>query len=145
MIELEVSREARCTPDAVMDLVVDPGTWPEWQPEIVDTDGPAPLTEGADVYGDAEMLGFAVQGHSKSITVRDTFYEEDVVVGVRMRVAYEVRGTGDGRVVVRRTLVANLPGGIAGRVLSFFLARRLRRMQDGVVEELVRRAEASSR
>ncbi len=145
MIELEVSREARCTRAAVMDLVVDPGTWPEWQPEIVETDGPAPLTEGADVYGDAEMLGFAVQGHSKSIAVRDAFYEEDVVVGVRMRVVYEVRDTGDGRVVVRRTLVANLPGGIAGRVLSFFLARRLRRMQDGVVEELVRRAEASSR
>ena len=124
-----------------MDLVRDPKTWPRWQPEIVSTEGPAPLDEGDDVYGYAEMLGFRVEGHSKSVTVSAGTYEEDVVVGVRMRILYEVGRDGSGKTVVTRRLSALLPGGFAGRILSFFLKRRLTRMQNGVVEELVRQAE----
>ena len=127
-----------------MNLVRDPGTWPQWQPEILSTDGPAPLEQGDDVYGRAAMLGFRVEGHSKSVVARQTTYEEDVVVGVRMRIVYEVTPSREGATVVTRRLSTALPGGFAGRVLSFFLARRLRRMQDGVLDELVRKAEASS-
>lgn len=138
---ISVSRAARCEPAAVMDLVLDPKTWPRWQPEIVSTDGPSPLNEGDDVYGHASMLGFRVEGHSKSVKVAGDYYEEDVLVGVRMRVVYEVGRDGAGNAVVTRTLSALLPGGVAGRILSFFLKRRLTRMQNGVVEELVRQAE----
>ena len=138
---IEVSRVSGCEPERVMDLVRDPKTWPRWQPEIVSTDGPAPLDEGDDVYGHAEMLGFRVEGHSKTVAVTADAYEEDVVVGVRMRIVYEVTREGAGRTVVTRRLSALLPGGFAGRVLSLFLKRRLTRMQNGVVEELVRQAE----
>lgn len=140
---IEASRVARCEPEAVMDLVRDPKTWPRWQPEIVSTSGPAPLGEGDDVYGHAEMLGFRVEGQSKTVAVSGDAYEEDVIVGVRMRILYEVGRDGSGNTVVTRRLTAQLPGGVAGRVLSFFLRRRLTRMQNGVVEELVRQAERS--
>lgn len=139
-MHIEVSRVARCEPRAVMDLVLDPKTWPAWQPEIVSTDGPSPLAQGDDVHGRAAMLGFEVEGHSKSIGAAGDSYEEDVIVGVRMRVRYEVTRQ-DGNTIVTRKLSARLPRGFAGRVLSFFLRRRLTRMQNGVVEELVRQAE----
>lgn len=142
-LTIEVSRIARCDPGAVMDLVRNPETWPRWQPEIVSTDGPNPLEEGDDVYGHAAMLGFRVEGHSKSVVVSPDTYEEDVVVGVRMRVVYEVARDDTGSTIVTRRLSALLPGGVAGRLLSFFLRRRLTRMQNGVVEELVRQAERS--
>lgn len=138
---IEVARSARCEPEAVVDLIRDPKTWPRWQPEIVSTEGPAPLDEGDDVYGHAEMLGFRVEGHSKSIGVSGDRYEEDVIVGVRMRIVYEVARDDSGNTVVTRRLSALLPGGVAGRILSIFLKRRLTRMQNGVVEELVRQAE----
>lgn len=138
---IEVSRVAGCDPEAVIALVRDPATWPRWQPEIVSTEGPAPLEEGDDVYGHASMLGFRVEGHSKTIAVTGDSYEEDVVVGVRMRIVYEVGRDDEGRTVVTRRLSALLPRGIAGRILSIFLKRRLTRMQNGVVEELVRQAE----
>lgn len=138
---IEVSRVAHCDPGAVMDLVRDPKTWPRWQPEIVSAEGPAPLEEGDDVFGRASMLGFRVQGQSKSVAVSQGAYEEDVIVGVRMRILYEVAPDRAGNTVVTRRLSALLPGGLAGRVLSFFLKRRLTRMQNGVVEELVRQAE----
>ena len=138
---IEASRVARCEPGDVLDLVRDPKTWPRWQPEIVSTEGPAPLEEGDDVYGHASMLGFRVEGHSKSVGVSGDAYEEDVIVGVRMRILYEVARDDGGGTVVTRRLSALLPGGLAGRVLSFFLKRRLTRMQNGVVDELVRQAE----
>lgn len=138
---IEVSRVAGCDPEDVIDLVRDPKSWPRWQPEIVSTEGPERLEEGDDVYGHAEMLGFRVEGHSKAVTVTTDAFEEDVVVGVRMRILYEVGRDDSGATVVTRRLSALLPGGLAGRVLSFFLRRRLTRMQDGVVDELVRQAE----
>jgi hypothetical protein len=138
---IEVSRVAGCGPQTVMDLVTDPTTWPRWQPEIVSTEGPRPLQEGDDVYGSASMLGFRVEGHSKTVAVTGDAYEEDVLVGVRMRIVYEISVDERGETVVTRRLSATLPGGVAGRVLSFFLRRRLTRMQKGVVEELVRQAE----
>ena len=140
-LTIQASRVARCDPEDVMDLVRDPRTWPRWQPEIVSTEGPPRLEEGDDVYGHAAMLGFRVEGNSRSVAVSDDAYEEDVIVGVRMRIRYEVGRDDAGRTVVTRTLSALLPGGVAGRALSVLLKRRLTRMQDGVVEELVRQAE----
>ena len=142
-MHIEVSRVARCDAGRVMALVRDPKTWPRWQPEIVSTEGPAPLQEDDDVYGHAAMLGFLVEGHSKTVAVRGDSYEEDVIVGVRMRIVYEAVPDEQGNTRVTRKLSANLPGGAAGRLLSFFLRRRLTRMQKGVVDELVRQAERS--
>ena len=45
-----------------MKVIVDPATWPEWQSEIVETIGDAPLGEGDRVEGRAELLGFEVNG-----------------------------------------------------------------------------------
>ena len=140
-MHIEVSRVARCDPARVIALVRDPHTWPLWQPEILSTEGPTPLEEDDDVYGRAAMLGFVVEGHSKTVAVRGDSYEEDVIVGVRMRIVYEATRDANGDTRVTRKLSANLPGGIAGRLLSFFLRRRLTRMQEGVVDELVRQAE----
>ena len=140
-IEIEVSRPARCDPEAVMALVRDPKTWPRWQPEILSTDGPERLEPGDDVYGHASMLGFRVEGHSKTVSASQAAYEEDVVVGVRMRITYDARQDATGRTLVTRRLSALLPGGVAGRLLGFFLRRRLTAMQEGVVDELVRQAE----
>lgn len=140
-MHIEVSRVSRCDPARVMALVRDPKTWPRWQPEILSTEGPVPLKEDDDVYGRAAMLGFEVEGHSKTVSVRADAYEEDVIVGVRMRIVYEATPDENGDTRVTRKLSANLPGGAAGRLLSFFLRRRLTRMQKGVVDELVRQAE----
>jgi hypothetical protein len=57
-----------------------------------------------------------------------------------MRIEYTVDETASGVVVTRR-LVASLPGGVSGRVLSFFLKRRLKAMQKGVLDALVAQAE----
>ena len=138
--EIEDARTTSCSADAVMKVITDPSTWPEWQSEILETRGPAPLRESDEVEGRATLLGFTVSGRSSTITASGATFVEDVIVGVRMQVTYEVVETGAGTVVTRR-LGAALPGGISGRVLSLFLKRRLRAMQKGVLEALVRQAE----
>ena len=140
--EIEDSRPARCAPDAVLDRVLDPSTWPEWQPEILSTSPSHRLEEGDSVEGRAELLGFVVEGRSSAISVEKDSFEEDVIVGVRMRVRYQVTASTEGTTVTRR-LVADLPGGFSGRILSFFLKRRLRKMQHGVLESLVAQAESA--
>ena len=134
------SRAASCPPTSLMRVLTDPSTWPEWQSEIVETDGPQPLKEGDAVEGRAELLGFVVNGRSSTVTATGSTFVEDVIVGVHMRVEYEVRERGGGSVVTRR-LTASLPGGVFGRVLSFFLKRRLKAMQKGLLEALVAQAE----
>ena len=118
-----------------MSLIADPSTWADWQPEIVSSEGPAPLTAGDVVDGHASMLGFQVAGRSVAIEVGPRVLEEDVIVGVRMIVRYSVASTDAGTVVTRR-LTAELPGGPMGRLLSFFLKRRLKTMQRRVLDEL---------
>lgn len=127
--------------DAVMKVINDPMTWPKWQSEIVETDGKAPLAEGDEVQGRAKLLGFVVSGRSSTLTSTPTSFVEDVIVGVRMRVEYEIRESSGGTLITRR-LTAALPTGVAGRVLSFFLKRRLKAMQEGVLDALVGQAEA---
>ena len=99
------------------------------------------MKEGDTVEGAARLLGFTVEGRSSAGSVEPLAFEEDVIVGVRMRVRYEVEASEQGATVTRH-LSAHLPRGPAGRVLSFFLKRRLRRMQAGVLDGLVRQAES---
>jgi hypothetical protein len=139
VFEISHSRNAECSPDLLIKRILDPATWPEWQPEIISTDASAPLDEGTTVDGRARLLGFVVDGRSTTISSDERSYEEDVIVGVKMRVRYEVEAVPDGSRVTR-TLTAYLPSGFSGRVLSFFLKRRLRSMQVGVLESLVDQA-----
>ena len=135
---------ARCSADEMMSRILDAGQWPAWQPEIVSTEGPARVAEGDVVSGRAKMLGFGVEGRSIALRADESTFEEDVVVGVAMRVRYEVRPQGDGCVVVHR-IESSLPRGAMGRLLAFFLRGRLRRMQKMAVERLVAQSEAGSR
>lgn len=123
-----------------MRIIRDPATWPQWQSEIIATSGPRPLSEGDQVQGRATLLGFAVDGRSSTVAATNSRFVEDVVVGVRMRVEYEVRESDNGTTVIRR-LTAFLPGGFSGRALSFLLKRRLKAMQEGVLQALVAQAE----
>ena len=123
-----------------MKVLKDPSTWPLWQSEIIETQGPSPLSPGDEVQGRATLLGFIVEGRSSTMDVTATRFVEDVVVGVRMRVEYEVTEQG-GETIVTRRLKTSLPGGFSGRALSFFLKRRLKAMQRGVLEALVAQAE----
>jgi hypothetical protein len=119
-----------------MRLVEEPDTWPEWQPEILATEGPQVLELKEVISGRARMLGFEVQGQSTIITADSTRFVEDVIVGVRMQVEYRVEPEADGCLVTRR-LEADLPGGFAGTILGLFLRMRLRTMQDRVLDALV--------
>ncbi|MGH2753848.1 MAG: SRPBCC family protein [Actinomycetota bacterium] len=139
--EIQDSRLSSCAPDVLMKVITDPRTWPQWQSEILETDGLVPLEEGDDVEGRARLLGFVVSGRSSTVTATGSRFVEDVIVGVHMRVEYELRETAQGTRVTRR-LTAALPGGFSGRVLSFLLKRRLKAMQKGVLEGLVAQAEA---
>ena len=140
----EHSMTARCSADEMMARLLDAGQWPAWQPEIVSTEGPERVGPGDVVSGRARMLGFGVQGRSIALHVGPTSFEEDVVVGVALRVRYEVRPEGDRCVVVHR-IESDLPGGPMGRLLAFFLRGRLRRMQKMAVARLVAQSEAGSR
>lgn len=133
------SAPAAATPEAVMDQLRTPDNRTHWQSEIVWMKGPDGLTVGDSVEGLAEMLGFRVEGRATTTDLGPRHYEEDVVVGVRMRMRYEIAPSGNG-VVVTHTLEAPLPGGFAGRILSVFLKRRLRRMQADSLRNLCRYA-----
>lgn len=138
----EGSQIVRRDPESVIATVLDPSTWPSWQPEIVSTEGPAPLASGDIVHGRARMLGFGVEGRSIAVEAGPVSFEEDVVVGVRMRVRYEARRAPEGTVLVHR-LEADLPTGPAGRALALLLRRRLKKLQRSALSELARRTEAT--
>lgn len=126
-----------------MRLITSPHTWPDWQDEIVAMEGPERVSTGDLVHGTATLLGFHVVGSSHLTSVDGSSLSEDVVVGVRMRIHYDVSDAGDERVVTRR-IEATLPRGLSGRVLTFFLRRRLIRMQEKLLDDLVGQAEAAS-
>lgn len=140
---IEASRTASCDPEAIMAMVRDATSWPAWQPEIVATAGSGRLEVGDVVEGRARMLGFDVHGRAHAERSTETGFSEDVIVGVRMRVHYDVMQR-DGRTIVTARLETRLPTGLSGRVLSVFLKRRLARMQKIALERLVAQAEASA-
>lgn len=126
-----------------MGLLIDPATWPRWQGEIVESSGPAPLGDGDVVAGRARMMGFDVDGQSVARSVTGDSYEQTAVVGVGMRITYSLLETSEGVRVTHR-LESQLPSGMWGRVLSFFLKKRLRKMQRGLLAALKDQAEGSS-
>ena len=111
-----------------MEQIRSPDARAGWQSELVWLAGPEGLAAGDSVEGLADMLGFLVEGKATTTELGNAHYEEDVVVGVRMRIRLELVPQDDG-VLVRHTLTSKLPGGIAGRVLSVLLRGRLRKMQ----------------
>lgn len=130
------SRRADCAPEVVLDRILTPATWPEWQSEILRVEGPDRLAPGDAVLGDAKLLGFKVEGRSTSVAVSSDSFVQDVIVGVRMRVRYTVERDGDGARVTHR-LESNLPRGLAGSVLSVLLRWRLRKMQRMLLDDLI--------
>jgi hypothetical protein len=141
--EIEDSRRAPAAPDVVLDRILAPETWPEWQSEILSVAGPKQVEVGDVVRGRARLLGFDVEGHSTSLEVTPESYLEDVIVGVRMRVKYSVAPDEGGSRVTHR-LESELPRGVAGSVLAFLLRRRLRRMQARLLDDLVRQTAAGT-
>ena len=140
--KIQRSARAACDPSSVMGHVLDPASWTAWQPEIMSTEGPAPLSKGDVVSGRAEMLGFVgVEGRSTATYVGDGSFEEDVVVGISMRIRYEVKPDGEGSVITHY-LESDLPRGPSGRLLSLLLRWRLRRLQKTALERLVLQTEA---
>lgn len=125
-----------------MEHILDAARWPSWQPEIGDTQGSSKLVAGDVVTGGASLLGFDVAGRATVDDVSASHFVEDVIVGVRMRITYEVADRGD-CCTVTASLTADLPRGPSGRVLALFLKRRLRWMQRAALENLVRQAEGA--
>ena len=140
--ETQASRTLSTSLSEILRQLVVPATWPRWQSEIVSTSGPERISEGDVVSGQASMLGFEVAGRATAVEISDEAIEQDVVIGVRMRVRYVLTPTPEGFRITHR-LTADLPSGFAGRILSFFLKRRLRSMQRDVLENLVQRLSVS--
>ncbi len=128
------------SPDQVMRTLRDATTWSRWQPEIQHAEGSESLAPGDAVVGKASMLGFAVHGRSTIVEVGELSLEEDVIVGVRMRIRFEI-SDGGGTTVTHR-LSSDMPGGAMGRVLTFFLKRRLVKMQRTALKQLAQVAES---
>jgi hypothetical protein len=138
--QIEGTTRSRRSPDSVSDRILDPSRWPEWQPELVSTSGPGRLTAGDVVRGEARMLGFVVHGHSTAVEAADQTFHQDVIVGIRMHVRYEVEADDGGSLITHRMIV-DLPSGPAGRVLAFFLRRRLKRLQRTTLRNLAGKSE----
>lgn len=137
--DTEASVPSQASPSDVIRYVRSPATWPKWQSEIVAVDGSGTVREGDVVDGDARLLGFDVTGRSSVVKVTGDAFEEDVIVGVRMRVSYAVSPTASGSTITHR-IQADLPSGIAGSVLSFLLSLRLKRMQRNLLAALSHQA-----
>lgn len=135
--------DAQADQTAVMSRVLAPKTWPAWQAEIKTVEGPDRIEEGDQVSGDAALVGFRVQGRSDAHVVDEGLFIEDVIVGVRMVITYEVTRTDRGTRITR-TLEADLPGGLLGSVLTLVLRAKLRRMQKKLLAELAAQAEADA-
>ncbi len=135
--------DTKADKQAVMDRVLAPRTWPGWQAEIKSIEGPDRIQDGDQVSGDAELVGFRVQGRSDAHAVDDGLFIEDVIVGVRMVITYEVTRTPTGSRVVR-TLEADLPGGFLGGLLTVVLRAKLRKMQKKLLTELAAQAEVDA-
>jgi hypothetical protein len=140
----ESHREIGSSPEVLLNTILAPATWPKWQSEILTTNGNERLSTGDVVSGQARLLGFEVDGSSTAIEVEGSSYEQDVIVGVKMRVRYEISPSSNGAVVKHR-LASDLPAGVSGRVLSFFLTRRLRKMQKDLLEGLAAQTESVER
>src|SRR5919106_5214900 len=112
---IETARVATCPPEAVMTHLLDATRWPVWQPEIVSTQGPRRVSEGDVVTGHARLLGFGVAGRSEIEVVDPTELEEDVLVGISMRVRYRLQPV-DGGTMITARLIAERSTGLSGQI-----------------------------
>jgi hypothetical protein len=140
----ESQREIASPPEVLLNTILAPATWPKWQSEILTTTGNERLSTGDVVSGEARLLGFEVDGSSTAIEIEDSSYEQDVIVGVKMRVRYDISPSSNGAVVKHR-LASDLPAGVSGRILSFFLTRRLKKMQRDLLKGLAAQTESVER
>ena len=101
------------------------------------------MVAGDVARGKARMLGFYVDGHATAVDVGETYFEQDVIVGVRMVIRYEVKPI-EGGTMITHILRAQMPSGIAGRLLALFLRRRLKWLQRTALENLVLQSEAGT-
>ena len=101
------------------------------------------MTSGDVARGKAHMLGFHVDGHATAVDVGGSYIEQDVIVGIRMGIRYEVKPI-EGGAMITHTLNAQMPSGISGRILAVFLRRRLRWLQRTALENLVLQSEAGT-
>lgn len=132
---IEDAIDSGAPPEAVMDMVRDPRTWPRWQSEIETTSGPTPVQAGDDVTGYARMAGFLVEGRSATLEASDTHLIEHAIVGVGMRITYRVERTASGSRIIR-TLDSMLPGGVLGTPIAWMLRWRLKKMQKDLLAAL---------
>lgn len=144
IFETTRKREVNASRESVLATIRDASTWPVWQPEIQTAEGPEVLGPGDAVLGTADMLGFVVHGHSTVVAVDDGSFDEDVIVGVRMRIRFEITER-NGVTTITHRLTSVMPRGPMGRVLSFFLRRRLVRMQRTALRQLADQVAAPSR
>jgi len=141
--ELSGSRLATCEPEKILGLVADASKWPSWQPEIKSIEGPRAMASGDVARGKAQMLGFYVDGHATAVEVGNAYFRQDVIVGVRMGIRYELKPI-EGGTMITHILSAEMPSGISGRILALFLRRRLRWLQRTALENLVLQSEAGT-
>lgn len=134
--ETQSSEVISAAPEKVRARIEASETWPEWQSEILATEQPDWAEAHQVVHGKARLLGFDVHGRSLTVASEETVLEQDVIVGVKMRVRFTVEPSGPAGSVVTHRLTADLPGGLAGTMLSALLARRLRRMQGDLLRRL---------
>lgn len=139
-LETVASRTVSVPPDEVAAVIRDGESWSSWQPEIVEAEGPRRLEAGDSVVGRARMMGFDVDGRATIDEASSERMSEDVIVGVRMRIVFELEPR-DGDTVVTHRLESDLPAGPWGSVVSFFLKRRLVRMQRDALEGLRKEVE----
>ena len=101
------------------------------------------MASGDVARGKAQMLGFHVDGHATAVDVGTAYFEQDVIVGIRMGIRYELKRI-EGGTMITHTLRAEMPTGISGRILALFLRRRLRWLQRTALENLVLQSEAGT-
>jgi len=101
------------------------------------------MASGDVARGKAQMLGFYVDGHATAVEIGNAHFQQDVIVGVRMGIRYELKPI-EGGTMITHTLSAEMPSGISGRVLALFLRRRLRWLQRTALENLVLQSEAGT-
>ncbi|MFN2525787.1 MAG: hypothetical protein ABR505_05930 [Actinomycetota bacterium] len=130
-------------PKDVIDLLSRPDQRPNWQPEILWMRGPDRLAEGDEQYGRARMMGFEVAGRSRTIAASNGVFEEEALIGVRLRIRYEITDA-DGGIEIAHHLTADLPRGFWGRIVSLFLRSRLRVMQLRALRNLAAQTEPES-
>jgi hypothetical protein len=98
--EIRRSLKTSSAPEVVYGNLINPKAWPHWQSEIVSIEDRGSLAAGDVVRGEADLLGFEVAGFSNAIRgSMETLFEEDVIVGVRMRIRYQVHADGAGTLV----------------------------------------------